>query len=249
MSEVLQIGDFEIPAADIIPFLASYQMLPNLLREMIIDRAINTIECTESEASTAVQQFCEKNQITSESQLQSWLDFHGMTKTQFQTAALRTLKIEKFKDETWGKKLESYFLSRKSQYDKAIYSLIRTKDIGVAQELYFRLQAGEQSFAELAQEYSQGSEAQTGGLIGPVVLSTPHPAIAQTLLASQPGQICPPLHIASEWFVIVRLEKLIPAQLDEPMRQQLLHELLTTWVQEQLQQSLMVKSQSSQTTV
>lgn len=245
MAEVLQIGDFEIPAADIIPLLASYQMLPNLLREMIIDRAINTIECTESEASNAVQQFCEKNQITSEAQLQSWLDFHGMTKTQFQTTALRTLKIEKFKEETWGKKLESYFLSRKSQYDKAIYSLIRTKDLGIAQELYFRLQAGEQSFAELAQEYSQGPEAQTGGLIGPVALSTPHQAIAQALMASQPGQLCPPLHLG-EWFVIVRLDKLIPAQLDEPMRQQMLHELFTTWVQEQLQKSLMVKSQSTQ---
>jgi hypothetical protein len=34
----------------------------------------------------------------------------------------------------------------------------------------------------------------------------------------------------------VRLEKFIPAQLDEPMRQRLLTELFTTWLQEQLNQ-------------
>jgi len=51
--------------------------------------------------------------------------------------------------------------------------VIRTKDPGVAQELYFRIQAGEQSFAEVAREYSQGPEAYTCGLLGPVELSMP----------------------------------------------------------------------------
>jgi hypothetical protein len=36
--------------------------------------------------------------------------------------------------------------------------------------------------------------------------------------------------------VIIRLEKHIPAQLDEPMRQRLLHELFVAWLSEQLQQ-------------
>ena len=45
-----------------------------------------------------------------------------------------------------------------------VYSLIRSKDPGVAQELYFRIQEGENTFSELARQYSQGSEAQTGGL-------------------------------------------------------------------------------------
>lgn len=39
-----------------------------------------------------------------------------------------------------------------------------------------------------------------------------------------------------EWLVIVRLEKFIPAKLDNRMRQQLLTELFATWLQEQLNQ-------------
>jgi parvulin-like peptidyl-prolyl isomerase len=104
----------------------------------------------------------------------------------------------------------------------------------VAQELYFRIQAGEQSFAECARAYSTGPEAQTGGLLGPMELSQPHPTLATLLSTSQPGQLWPPIRLG-EWLVIVRLEKLLPAQLDEPMRQQLLNAQFEAWVQEQIE--------------
>jgi hypothetical protein len=41
-----------------------------------------------------------------------------------------------------------------------------------------------------------------------------------------------------DWFLIIRLEKFIPAQLDAPMRQRLLNECFTTWLSEQLKQHL-----------
>ncbi len=148
--------------------------------------------------------------------------------------ATRELRIEKFKQETWEPKLESYFLSRKDQLDKVIYSLIRTRDIGIAQELYFRILEEEQSFAELASAYSQGPEAQTDGLIGPVELSVPHPTLAQLLSLSQPGQLCPPTRVG-EWLVMVRLEKFIPAQLDDAMRRRLLDECFNNWLKDQFE--------------
>jgi hypothetical protein len=78
------------------------------------------------------------------------------------------------------------------QLDKVVYSVIRTKDMGVAQELYFRIQEGEQSFSELAREYSQGPEALTGGLTGPVELILPPRPLAGMLSVSQPDQLWPP---------------------------------------------------------
>ena len=57
----------------------------------------------------------------------------------------------------------------------------------------------------------------------------------QMLSSSQPGQILPPTRIA-DWFVILRLEKFIPAQLDEFMKVRLLNELFETWLQEQQKQ-------------
>jgi parvulin-like peptidyl-prolyl isomerase len=113
--------------------------------------------------------------------------------------------------------------------------MIRTKDPGIAHELFFRLQEQEQSFAELAREYSQGPEAQSGGIVGPVELGNLHPNLARLLTVSQLGQLWDPKPLG-EWHVIVRLEKRIPAQLNEFMRQRLLRELFETWLQEQLGQ-------------
>ena len=70
-------------------------------------------------------------------------------------------------------------------------------------------------------------------------LSTPHPAIAQ-LIASQPvGQICQPIKL-DQWYVIIRPEQIIPAQLDEPMRQRLIDELFQIWLQAEMQSSQLV---------
>lgn len=239
MTAVLRIGDRTIGAEELIPLLAGYQLLPVLRREVIIDQAIAAISCTPEETKAAVGQFSQKHKITEEAARQAWLDHHGMTPSQLEARATRELKIEKFKQATWGHKLESYFLARKGQLDRVIYSLIRTQDPGIAQELYFRIQESEQTFAELAREYSQGPEAQTGGMIGPVELSTPHPALAQMLRLAQPGQLFPPTRLG-EWLLIVRLEKFIPAQLDASMRQRLLNECFANWLTEQLNQPLAI---------
>jgi parvulin-like peptidyl-prolyl isomerase len=241
INEVLHIGTVEIPTQDIIPLLTKYQMLPNLLREIIIDEAIKSIECTEQEAEISIKQFCEKNQITSDEHLQSWLHLHGIEPSAFTSIATRDVRIEKFKHQTWENKLESYFMTRKTQLDRVIYSLLRTSDMGIAQELYFRILEGEQTFAELAREFSQGQEKETGGLIGPVELSNPHPAIAKLLLANTPGQLCAPIPLG-EWIVIVRLERFIPSQLDQQMRQRLLNELFVTWLQEEIQKVMIPRS-------
>ncbi len=235
MTAVLQLGNRTITAEEVIPLLVGYRMLPQFVGEMIIDQAIAAIDCTPEEKTIACQEFGGQNHLTTDAKRQAWLQQHCMTPEQLDNLAVRQLKLEKFKQATWGNKVESYFLKRKRQLDRVVYSALRTQDAGVARELYFRIQEGEQSFAELAREYSQGPEAQTGGLIGPVELSIPHPVLAQILSTSQPGQLWPPTHL-EEWVVIVRLEKFLPAQLDEPMRQRLLNELFANWLQEQIQQ-------------
>lgn len=242
MTEAIQIGNRTITASELISLLASYQMLPQLQRELILDEAIdqssrsaNVAISTPEEVAQAKQQFYAEKQFKNEEDIQAWMAHQGVTPEQLEVIITRKLKIEKFKQATWGNKLESYFFQSKAKLDKVIYSLLRTQDVGIAQELYFRIQAKENSFADLAREYSLGPEAQTGGLVGPIELNALHPVMVQMLSSSQPGQILPPTRIA-DWFVILRLEKFIPAQLDEFMKVRLLNELFETWLQEQQKQ-------------
>jgi parvulin-like peptidyl-prolyl isomerase len=239
MTESIQIGNFHIPAVELVPLLKRYQIFPGMIRELVIDKAITDVECTVEEQLTALKQFYDRHQLTDEDRLGQWLSLQGLDRQNLSDIAIRNFKIDKFKHQTWGNKVGSYFLKRKSQLDRAIYSLIRTSDIGIAQEIYFRSIEGEQTFEEIARQYSQGAESKTGGLIGPVELSTPHPAIAQLITTQPIGQVCRPVQL-EQWYVIIRPEQIIPAQLDEPMRQRLIEELFQTWIQEQMQLASML---------
>lgn len=233
MTAVLQVGDRAISAEELVDLLTRYRLLPQLLQDIVVDQAIADVHCTSEEEEASVQEFCQIHRMATQEQQKAWLHRYGMDPEHLKTLAVRDLKIKKYKHQTWGSKLESYFLSRKSQLDRFIYRLIRTKDMGLAQELYFRIQEQEQSFAEMALQYSQGPEVQTEGLIGPVESGKLHPTLRRILSTSQPGQLWPPVPV-DDWIVIVRLERIIPAQLDEAMKQQLLDELLANWVREQV---------------
>lgn len=235
MTPVLQIGDRTITATELLPLLIRYQLLPQLLRELLLDQAIEGTECSAEETEQTLQQFYETNQLTDEAARQAWTSRNGMSTEQLENLATRPLRIEKFKQQTWGSKLESHFLSCKAQFDQITYSLLRHSDPGIIQELYFRIKAGEDSFATLARQYSQGPEAETGGLLGPVPLTQPHPALAEKLTPLKPGQFLPPTRLG-DWYVIVRVETRLPARLDAPTRQTLLDELFETWLHTQLTQ-------------
>ncbi len=231
MAHSIQIGNRSVTATEIIPLLIKHQMLPQLRRILILDEAIASIEITQEEQEDAIKQFL--NHMTTPVARSAVMKHYGMTEEQLQEVAINEFKLEKFKQKTVGSKVESSFLTQKSQFDKVIYSLIRTENAEITQELYYRIKAGEQSFAECAKSYSAGVEAQTGGLIGPVPLSQPHPALAQKLISSQPGQLWQPMRLEN-WFIILRLEKLIPAQLDDTMRSQLQNRLFETWLTQEM---------------
>ncbi|MBF2029517.1 MAG: peptidylprolyl isomerase [Oscillatoriales cyanobacterium C42_A2020_001] len=222
---------------DLLALLKHYGLLPQLLREILIDQEIAAIQLTSDETLQACQQFYQQQQLKSEADVQAWLKEKNLSRDQLEPVITRTLRLERYKQVTWGHKLEPYFLERKARLDRVIYSLIRVKEIGTAQELYFRIQEGEESFEKIAREHSLGAEAETGGLLGPVELGVPHPAIAKLLLTSQPGRLLPPTRL-NEWFVILRLEKFLPAQLDEAMQQRLLNELFENWLQEEATKAL-----------
>ncbi|MFP4219617.1 MAG: peptidylprolyl isomerase [Phormidium sp.] len=234
MTEVFRVGEQGITAEEIPQLLKRYQLLPQFLQGLVIDQAIAEFTCPEDEQQAAVQKFCKQNQLTSPEIQQAWLKANGMTLEELEALAIRPILLQKFKEKTWGQKVRSHFMSRKASLDQVVYSLIRTQDEGLAQELYYRINEGEQNFEECARDYSQGPEARTGGKLGPVSLNRPHPAIGKLLSVSQPGQLWPPRPLA-EWFIIVRLDEFHPAQLDSAMHQRMLDELYINWLQQEVQ--------------
>ena len=233
----LEINGGKFRPETIVAKVVSSGMMPQLVKEMTLDRSTADISLTPEEQKLAYQQAFQQLNIDSDDKLNAWLKQQGMTLADLEKRAERSLKLAKFKQTTWGAKVNSAFLERKQQLDRVIYSLICTKDFCVAQELYFRVKEGEQSFDELAREYSQGPEAQTGGLIGPIEVGSVHPNLAKMLIASDVGQVQTPT-VIGDWIVLVRLEKVLPVTLDEAMQQRLIDEAFTKWLDESVSQQM-----------
>ena len=230
---VIQIKDYTVSPKEIIPLLDNSRLLPHFLKELILDRAIAKIECTQTDFETCYWDFTQQYQLSSSDLLKAWLEKTGTVEAQLHNRIIRKVKVDKFKQEQWGHELESYFLDRKLALEKAEFSLIRVASEGIARELYHRLCEGENTFAELATTYSLGKEAKNNGLVGTSKLIDLHHVLAQMLHRSQPGQLLPPKQIEDDW-VIVRLEKYLPAKLDNAMRDKLLNELCDRWLEKQV---------------
>jgi parvulin-like peptidyl-prolyl isomerase len=232
-SALERLSQHQISGEEVVGLLQQYGLLPQLQRELIIDTELASVECTAEEIFSAYKTFYHEQQINSDEDRYIWLEQNNFSLAQFEQLIMRTIKLDRFKLENFANKVDSYFLQRKSQLDRASYSLLRVKDFHLAQELFFQIQASEATFAELAHQYSGGQEAENGGSIGPHELSIPHPTLAQKLRSLKAGELAYPIQIL-DWFAIVKLEKYLPAQLDDPMRIRLTDELYDRWLQEKL---------------
>jgi hypothetical protein len=229
MSTIVRIGDHQLTAQVVCQHLSTSQFLPQLLREIVIDEAL-----AEWEASTQPQLAESETRVEGCNFVGGELAIaQGGNDPALIAIAARNFKIQQFKEDIWGHKLGSHYLSRKPQLDQIICSVMQVKDEETAQELFFRVQSGAKSFGELAFKYSQGVQARDGGKLGPVTIATLHPEISRQITHLQPGQLSP-LFTIDPFYMFVRLEELVPAQFDDNLRQVLLDELFEKWLQDRI---------------
>jgi hypothetical protein len=99
MSKVLQISG-AMPglshvnlSREIIPFLAHYNLIPQLLSQSIIESAIAPITCTQAETSHALEQFYQHWDLTTEEKRQDWCLRYGLNPEQLELLATRKLRV------------------------------------------------------------------------------------------------------------------------------------------------------------
>jgi parvulin-like peptidyl-prolyl isomerase len=237
MPATLQIGDTSIPAEQLPELLSKYRLVPQIAKEMILDKAIAKYKVPDEEQMEAFKRFYQQNQLNTDQELEQWLQQQQLTRAGLAALIGRELRLKKFKVDKWSVPAESHFVKCKAQMDRVVFSMIRVKDIDVAEEIYFRILSEEATFMDLAPQYSDGLEAKTKGISGPVEFGKLDPVLANALVAAQPQEVLPPFKI-SDWWVVVQLETIIPVELDENTLAILIEDLFNTWINEQVQQYL-----------
>ena len=225
----LDLGNGPISSDLVVEQLAEYQLLSPQIEEIILDRLLTQAEIDLNlHIDYSSAEFEERYTINQQSR-----SYRGMKSAQLTAISERELKLEKFKQLRWGEQVEAYFQEQQSQLDRVTISTIEVDDRFIASELFFRIQSGEQSFAEIALEYSQDAYWQTGGTIGPVFFRELSPKIGRVVRKLQPGELSPPLSMGGK-YRLIRLDRLEPAQLNAQMQKFLLDELFTTWFKSEI---------------
>lgn len=158
MSQLLQVGTYQLTAEELLIRLRQYQLLPQLERELQIDQAIADIDCSEKESSFAREQFYHHRRLSNPTQRHQWHQQQGVSVPELTAMASRQVRVAKFKEQTWGHQVASYFLKRKADLDLYQFAILQLPELGIAQELFYRLELGEQTFEQLIADYAPENE-------------------------------------------------------------------------------------------
>ena len=209
--------------------IGELDLFPLLVRRLIEKQSTSNIAPTKEEQTKYYQQFLKGNRIVNAEALQAWLRVEGITEHAMTKRLYSSLQIDQFKEQKFGSLVESVFLERKSQLDRVLYSLIRVKNREKATELHLKLTEEEATFSELASLYTEGLEKEMNGLLGPMELGSLSSSLVERLKISQPGQLWPPFE-SSGWWVLLRLERILPASLDNSMYIRIINGLYEDWM-------------------
>ena len=202
-----------------------------MLRSRLLQEASAGFEATEEEVNAAWKKFCQRHGLDSAEPAKVPGELVGCPVANLRDVVAREVRVSKWKDAVFGPQAAEHFDRRKPALDRVVYSLLRVQDAGVARELWFRLEEGEATFAELAPRYAAGNEVYTAGIVGPVQFGAMHQSLASALRPARPGDVLKPFAVA-DWFLVARVDHHLPAEFDEDMKRQMTEELAVQWLEE-----------------
>lgn len=178
----------------------------------------------------------QERQLELEELKEGWLQANdpaawGLTEDQLHQKLLVAPACRRWARQQWQQRLETLYLERKDQLDRASCRLLRLSNKYLALELYHRLRAGEQGFEQLALEHGEGPERFQGGLLPLQPLAKLPYGLAPLLRTLRPGQLTPPQRFG-KGFAVVQLECFEPAPLDAAVEDVLLSQELNAWIQQ-----------------
>lgn len=214
--------------------LLDWGLIGKINRERIIDKNIKDIrEPNKKEFNNFQEKWKKLMRLSNEEQLEIWLKINGLTLDSLNSFLKRKWKFSKWSEFKFKDILDSYFLEKKENFDKVTFLMIRVSSKDLANELFLRIKEEEETFQNIASVYSEGTEKNSDGLVGPVLIKNIHPVIKEILLASKLKELNQPIKIDNK-YIILKLLKRDIAILNEELRDSLLEELREKFLYEKL---------------
>lgn len=217
------------------------QFLESSIKEHLVTRAIaeRGIDARPDELARARAVFASDMRLTSEAELAAWLGARGMDERVLDLELRRIIAFGKLKEEVAGAFVEPYFEAHRAELDSAVISRIALADLATAVRVKSELDGG-MSFEETALRESTDLKTRlVGGWLGRVRRRDLSAFEAEWVFSSSalPGpRISAPISVRSG-AVILRVERIFTAQLDQPTRAEIHEKLFAEWLEHERRRS------------
>ncbi|MFF2888672.1 peptidylprolyl isomerase [Paenibacillus sp. NPDC057967] len=226
--------------ADLLRYVRNHQateILQQKARQMLIDQYAEHAGLTVSdeELQRGIDAFRRERSLLKVASASEWLDRHGMNLEDLGERVRDQLLESKAAEHFSQPKVEQYYYENRLAFDTATISRIVIKEYGAARELLFRMEDG-CDFHCLAREYSEEDETRrAGGYVGEMGRDALTPAEAAAVFGAQPGEVLGPIK-TGQGYLIIKVEEIMSARLDESMRSRIRTILFGEWLREQMQE-------------
>jgi parvulin-like peptidyl-prolyl isomerase len=223
-------------------YLQSSGKLESFLREIllryVIEQELQALEKLEIDTELIEQTILEfriANDLTDYESFQTWLANEGINYATFRHQIVTKFKLEQLKAQVSESNLQEYFIDRKLFLDRVVLSRLVVYERSLCEELKSQILEDGARFEQLVQHYSVAEDKLYNGMMGSVSRGSMPDELRVAIDLANPGDLIGPVQIEGLWY-LMRVEKFLPASLDERIEQQLKDELFEQWLSEKVQQ-------------
>jgi parvulin-like peptidyl-prolyl isomerase len=165
-----------------------------------------------------------------------WLKKHRLSLDEFEDVIYTKVASRKLAQHLFNNKIESFFYQNQAHYVAAVTNEVIVESMDLALELFYSLQEGEITFADIARQYITNPELRrASGYMGARRRNEFRPETVPSVFAASPPQILKPINTAKGIYLIW-VEEIIQPVLDEELREQIISDLFSTWLKQQVEQ-------------
>jgi parvulin-like peptidyl-prolyl isomerase len=207
-----------------------------IFRRKVVAEAVQKagLEPTQSELQQAADRFRLVNQLASAEATNQWLIDRHLSVDDFEYMVTQDLLSDKLAEHLFGSQVEKFFQQNLLDYSGAIIYEVILEDRDLAMEIFYSLQEGDLSFADVAHQYIPVPELRRrGGYIGRVGRKQLNPEVSAAVFGAKPPQLIAPI-ITAVGVHLIQVEEIITPQLDQQLHQQILTEMYDQWLTEKI---------------
>ncbi|MDF5708079.1 MAG: peptidylprolyl isomerase [Nostoc sp. S4] len=182
------------------------------------------------------------NKLTSADETWKWLEKHGLSLDDFEEMVYHGILVSKLSQHLFSDKIEPYFFEHQLEFAGVVMYEVVLDDEDLALELFYAIQEGEMSFYDVAHKYIQDIELRRkSGYLGLVRRKDLKPEISAAIFAAKPPQLLKPI-VTSKGIHLILIEELIQPDLNEKLRTNIISDLFSEWLKQQVEKSEVIQT-------